>query len=416
MENNTSSLTHSNDAAALNSVRVPGIGRRSFVRACAVTGAGLAVGAHRGLLKAAACPARGKAATSDIRVGLDIGGSKVCAAVGELLPDGAIKILGIGQAASHGVTAHGIVDCEAASACVRAALVNAEVQSDVMIGSVVLAVPGTRIAPFGTGLAWERIFKCEGGCYAERGDGILEHVSLADCQRTPELRVVYGAHQRIQNSIRCLEGLGVEVERVVFAPVASAAAVLSPLDRERSVLVMDLGAGTTDYAVYSGGALVQSDCLPAGGGRIANELSLGLQIPLAHAEKLLIKEGSVWLGLSLPDERQQIVIPREPGFSGAEIEREALNTIIHQSVRCIFERLKCQLVNSGVRLNSLRGVRLSGGCYRLPGIEHLALEIFDLFPASRFRMRSIEADVSVLNNPRLACAVGLIKLCAPLGA
>jgi len=198
------------------------ISRRNFLLTCAA-GAGLAAGLNRGFLKAATRTAHRKPAVGNIRVGLDIGTSKVCAAVGELRADGTIKILGIGQATSHGVTAHGIVDGEAASACVRAALVDAEVKSDVMIGSVVLAVPGTKIAPFGSGLTWEHIFEWEQICYAERGNGILERVSLAECKRVRDLRVVYGAHDRIQNSIRCLNGIGVEVVRIVFAPVATVA-------------------------------------------------------------------------------------------------------------------------------------------------------------------------------------------------
>ena len=361
-------------------------------------------------------PLDGKSSIGDIRVGLDIGASKICVAVAERFRDGTIQVLGIGMAPSRGVTRHGIVDCEAAAPCVRAALIDAEIKSNVMIRNVLLAVPGGKVAPFGSGLTWDSIFEWEKICYTAQTDGILQPVSLRDCTSAPGLHVVYGAHDRIQNSIRCLEGLGVEVERSIFAPIASAAALVCPIDKERGILVIDIGEGMTHYAVYSGGALVQSDCLPIGGRQIANDLSRDLRIPEARAQRLVIEEGSVWLDVPTFDDYQRVVLAPEPGFSGGEIEREMMNAIIHQGVCEILNRVKRRLINTGVRLDSLGGVRLSGGCYRIQGIEHLALEIFDLFPASRFRMRGIEAEPRILTDPRLACAVGLVNLPAPIGS
>jgi cell division ATPase FtsA len=176
--------------------------RRDFLRLCVSSGVGVAAGFGRHLAKGVACPVVGKPPLGSIVVGLEIGTSKVCVAVAERLPDGTIQILGIGQAPSRGVTRYGIVNCEAASRCVAEALLDAEVKTDVMIRSVVLAVAG--------------------------------------------------AGARIKNSIRCVKDLGVEIERTVFAPVASAHAVLSASQKKLGALVIDLGEGTTDCAVYAG--------------------------------------------------------------------------------------------------------------------------------------------------------------------
>ena len=226
-----------------------------------------------------------------------------------------------------------------------------------------LAVTGAKIAPCDDGPTWDEIFEWEEICFADRGDGILRRVRLPECKGTQGWQVAWGAGPRILNSIRCLDDLGVEVERIVYAPVASAAAVLSAEQKQLGALVIDMGFGTTDYAVYSGGTLVQSDSFGIGGGHIANDLSLGLRIPLARAEKLLIEEGGLAPGLVLTVEIKPIVLGAEPGFVRREIEREVFTTIIRCRVEQTLNLVKWRLVNSGVRLDSLlAGVHITGGC------------------------------------------------------
>lgn len=414
MESNTTSLTHANRSATSHPAN--GLGRRDFLRVAGITAFGLGFNLHRCLAEPASgsAAAETKAATSeDIIVGLEIGTSKVCAAVAKRLPDGTIKLLGIGQAPSFDVTRQSIVDSDAPSACLRAALADAEGESNVKIRSVILAVAGTKIGPYGSGHKWERTFELEEICYADRGDGELRRVGIEECKHVPGLRVVLGAGTRIENSIRCLKSVGIEVERIMFAPVASAEALLPANRKKLGALVIDMGEGTTDYAVYAGGELVQSDSLPIGGEHIASDLSRELCIPFASAEKLVIEEGSVRLGPSLPREFRPIVLWPKPGFSGQIIEREGFNTIIHHTVREAFEQVKCRLVDSGVRLDSLRaGVRLTGGCSMLPGICDLADDFFGLWGARRtyLNREGTSGFPSGSAAQRFACALGLLKL------
>ena len=412
MESNTTNLTRFNNPGTQHLAN--GLGRREFIRVTGITVFGL--GLNGCLATPASAAAETKAATisrEDIIAGLEIGTSKVCAAVARRLPDGTIKLLGIGQAPSFDVTRQSIVHSDVPGACLRAALADAEGESNVKIRSVVLAVTGMKIAPYGSGLTWERIFECEEVCYADRGDGELRRVGIEKCKRVPGLRVVWGAGTRIENSIRCLKRLGIEVERIVFAPVASAEALLPANRKKLGALVIDMGEGTTDYAVYAGGELVQSDSLPIGGEHIASDLSRELRIPWACAEKLVIEEGSVRLGPSLPREFRPIVLWPKPGFSGRIIEREVFNTIIHQTVREAFELVKFRLVDSGVRLDSLRaGVRLTGGCSMLPGICELANDFFGLWGARRtyLNLEGTSAFPGGSAAQRFTCALGLLKL------
>lgn len=414
MEGDATNLTHSN-----GHTRRPtnGLGRRDFLRVTGIAGLGLGCN----LLRCLAAPTPGfagtkaKAATVPsgvIIVGLEIGTSKVCVAVAERWPDGIIKLLGIADVPSRGVDRYGICNFEAASTCVRAALLDAAGKSDVLIRSVVLAVAGMTIDPYGSEPAGERIFEWDEISYADQGDGVLRRINRADCKGARDCQVVAGANPRIEKSIRCVIDRNIEIERIVSAPVASAEAVLSANQKKLGALVIDMGAGTTDYAVYSGGALVQSDSLPIGGRHIANDLSMGLRIPMARAEKLAIEEGSVRVSTSLPGEHNRIVLGAESGFTNREIERELLNTIVHHRVRETFELVKCRLVTSGVQLDSIgEGVHLAGGCSMLPGIRELAEDVFGI-PARRSCL-NLKGTSGVPDGPaaqRFACALGLVKL------
>lgn len=388
-----------------------GLARRDFLRACAVTGAGLACGFKHHPVSSA----RGTPPSGDIVVGLEIGESKVCAAVAKRLPDGAIRILGIGHAQSLGVGRRGIVDAEAAGRCVRAALARAEANADVMIGSVVLAVAGATVGPLSsTPQKAADICEREDVCYAHPGDGRLRHIRRADCSRTEDWHVMDGAGTRIQNSIRCLRTLGVAVEALVHAPVASAAAVLDADRKNLGALVIDLGGGSTDYAVYAGGALRQNGCVMFGSQDIRQEFACQLRLPFASGEKLLIKEGSVRLGQ--PPRGDRLVVEAGPGSIPREIERETLNTIVRHNMHRAFRSVKIDLQCSGLSLDSLlAGVHLTGGCSLLPGICELAAEVFGI-PASRAHLHGISTVASILKFPRFSCALGLVKLAAGIEA
>jgi len=389
-----------------------GIARRDFLRACAVTGVGLASGFQHHVAQAAGVsPASGGPPSGDIVVGLEIGESKVCAAVAERLSDGTVKIRGIGHAQSWGVGRCGIVAFEAAARCVRAALVKAEANADVMIGRVVLAVAGATAGPFSSAPKTAAdICEREDICYAHPGDGRLRRIRRADCSRAKEWHVMESAGTRIENSIRCISTLGVAVEALFHAPVASAEAVLDANRKNLGALVIDIGGGSTDYAVYAGGALRQNGCVMFGSQDIRQELACQLRLPFASGEKLLIEEGSVRLGQ--PPLGERLVVDAGPGSIPREIERETLNTIVRRSVRRALRSVKQDIALDGVRLDSLlAGVQLTGGCSLLPGIRELAAEVFGI-PASRAHLHGISTAASSLKFPRFSCALGLAKLAA----
>src|SRR5712672_4546681 len=187
-----------------------------------------------------------------------------------------------------------------------------------------------------------------------------------------DFHIIHGVRTRVQNTIRCVKELPLEVEDVVFNALAAAQVVLTQHQKNLGALVIDIGGGTTDYILYVDGAVKQSGVLAVGGDHITNDISMGLRIPMTRAEKLKIEEGNCVLGNCLPGE--MILLKDDSGFAGKEIECETLNTIIYLRLRETLELLKRRLEEQPYLSYLGAGIFITGGCSLLNGIDHLASE------------------------------------------
>ena len=375
-------------------------------------------------------------ASNNLMVGLEIGTSKICVVVGESRPDGTIKILGVGQAPSRGVRKGEIVDFETAMKCVHEAVVDAEQKSDVMIRSVYVAVAGSHLQSFNNrgcvtlpedrdeideqDVEDVKINAREVSIPAQNAflhsiiqhyhvdgqNGVLNPVGMLAQNLEADFHIIHGVRTRIQNTIRCVKELPLDVEDVVFAGLASAQVVLTQHQKDLGALVIDMGGGTTDYILYADGAIKQSGCLAVGGDHITNDISMGLRIPMARAEKLKVEEGSCVLGNCLPGE--MILLKDDSGFAGKEIERETLNTIIHMRLREAFELLKRRLEAEPYLSYLGAGIFITGGCSLLCGIDHLAEEIFEM-PAHVAHAQTTWGVTSAVEDPQFSTGIGLVK-------
>src|SRR6266508_2678659 len=375
-------------------------------------------------------------ASNNLMIGLEIGTSKICVVVGESRPDGTVKILGVGQTPSRGVRKGEIVDFDTAMKCVHEAVVDAEQKSDVMIRSVYVAIAGSHLQSFnnrGCVMLPEdrdeideqdvedvKINAREVSIPAQNAflhsliqhyqvdgqQGVLNPASMLGQKLEADFHIIHGVRTRIQNTIRCVKELPLDVEDVVFSGLASAQVVLTQQEKDLGALVIDMGGGTTDYVLYSEGAVRQSGCLAVGGDHITNDISMGLRIPMARAEKIKTDEGSCILGNCLPGE--MILLKDDSGFAGKEIERETLNTIIHLRLREAFELLKRRLEEEPFISYLGGGIFITGGCSLLSGIDHLAEEIVDL-PAHVAHAQTASGVTSAVENPQFSTAIGLIK-------
>ena len=248
-----------------------------------------------------------------IHVGLEIGTSKTCIVVGEVKPDSAVKILGIGVTKSAGVRKGEISDFPQARACLKDALAKAEDASDVEIGSVYLSITGSHMQGVNNRGAFrlpdnqQNILPehLEEACSIARDvhypqDHVCLHTIIRkylvdglDQSASPvglfaktveaDFHVVHGIGNRIQNSIKLVRECPLEVDDIVFAPIATAQMALDREQRLRGALLIDIGGGTTDYALYLEGAIAASGCIPVGGDHVTNDIHLVTGLPFSKA-------------------------------------------------------------------------------------------------------------------------------------
>jgi cell division protein FtsA len=374
--------------------------------------------------------------SSSIIVGLEIGTSKVCAVVGEVNPAGALNVIGIGQARSRGVRKGEITDAPLAAEDVRNAIVEAEQMADVEIRSVYLGVTGGHLRGFNNRgvhpvVSADREIRQEDvddviknakainlpadHCVVhsirqhflvDGHDGIVDPVGMLGARVEVDMHVIHGKLNRLQNPIRSVKGLQLEVDAIVFNGLASALALLSPEQKEMGALVIDIGGGTTEYVVYSGGIIKHTGVLALGGDHLSNDLAYGLKVPLGRAEQLKLEHGAAEMGESAKG--QTITITNELSLPLKTINLEHLRRIMALRVEEILELIEHELSEAGL-LDYLRaGVFLCGGGARISGIQHLAERIFQL-SAAVGQTNSVSGLKSALDQPEFATAIGLVK-------
>ena len=374
-------------------------------------------------------------ARAKIHVGLEIGTSKICVLVGEVKVDGSIKILGLGTSKSVGVRKGEICDFVDIKACIRDALVKAEDTSDVEIGSVYLSISGGHICGVNNTGTY-RLPDNEKQIRREHLDEAIEIAKNVDISPEHEylhhilrsyrvdgfehtsspvglfgktlevdFHVISGIRTRMQNCIKCVREMHLDIDDIAFAPIATAQFALDRAARERGALLIDIGGGTTDYALYLAGSLVASGCIPVGGEHITNDIHLLTGLPFSKAETIKIKEGDV----SGEQSRSVgvIKIMDEKGFSQQEIKRETLNEVIRQRLLETLQLVYKRLPPGSIELIGT-GVFVSGGTSSMRGLSELTHQIFgrDIYRAQAAEISGVQAN---FKDPQFATAIGLIR-------
>ncbi len=373
---------------------------------------------------------------SNIIVGLEIGTSKVCAVVGEVNAEGALNIIGIGQSPARGVRKGEIVDAAQAEECVRNAIVGAEQMADVEIRDVYLGVTGGHVRGFNNRgvhpvVSADReisnddvqdviknakainlpaqntvVHAVRQHFLVDGQDGVTNPVGMLGARLEVDMHVVHGITNRLQNSVRLVKGLQLEVDEIVFNGLASSLALLTNEQKEMGALVIDMGGGTTDYAVYANGVIRHTGALALGGDHVSNDLGHGLKVPLSRAEKLKKENGSAIVEESVKG--QTITITNELGLPMKTVNVEHLQRIMSLRLQEIFEILAQDLEQAGA-LDYLRaGVFLCGGCARVPNIVKLAEQVFQM-SVTPGKTNSISGIKSALDQPEFITAIGLAK-------
>ena len=380
-------------------------------------------------------------AKTKIHVGLEIGTSKVCMVVGEVKPDGAVKILGVGETPSAGVRKGEISDFASVRACVKTALLEAEEVSAVDIHSVFLAVTGSHIVGTNNKGTF-RLPEDEPSVLSDHveeakeiakdvaipSDNVYIHnvirqywldgqehattpIGLLGKSLEADFHIVHGIKNRIQNSIKCVREIPLDVDMVVFAPIASALIALNRQRKDAGALVIDMGGGTTDYVLYLNGAIAASGCIPVGGDHITNDIHLVTKIPLSKAEKIKRLEGDA--SGDPAKSVGSVTIPDDKGFPEHTIERSLLNDIIRYRLEETMN-LVVGALPEGALEQVGSGVFLTGGASLIRGFGELADQVFGL-PVYRPEQPEVSGVHAYFRDPQYSTAVGLIRFAQLVG-
>ncbi len=370
-----------------------------------------------------------------IHVGLEIGTTRVRAVVAESSEHEYPRILGIGEAQSRGVRKGEIVDFNNASKCVHDALADAQDRCDKDIDQVYLAVTGGHVQSFkqrcslalpeDTTIGNEHLDNLEVQAatsgiprenqiihaiaqryFVDGQEGVLDPVGMTGRLLEADFQIVHGSLNRIQNSVKCVEACDVRVASLVVSPLASSMVVLEEQQKRDGAIVIDIGGGSTDYAVFVEGALAHSGVVAVGGDHVTNDICIALRLPNARAERLKIDEGSV--SQTIDPAKAKITMASEIGFFGRDIERDFLNYVVRVRMQELLEIVRDRIAEDIPDHAIGAGVFLTGGTSLLEGLSELAESVFNGMPVTAARAHATDGPLAALKNPGLSTAIGLV--------
>jgi cell division protein FtsA len=235
-------------------------------------------------------------------------------------------------------------------------------------------------------------------------DGVREPVGMSGVRLEAEVHIVTGAVTSVQNVVRSVNRAGLEVDDIVLEPLASAEAVLFPDEKELGVVLIDIGGGTTDVALFREGAVWFTASLPLGGDHITNDIAIGLRTPVAEAEEL--KKRYACASTALVPAEETIDVPSVGGRKPRQLSRQVLSEIVQPRVEEIFTLIAKELSKAGFQDSSTAGVVVTGGTSIMDGVVEIAEAVFEQ-PVRRGIPHEVGGLADVVRSPIYATAVGL---------
>lgn len=372
------------------------------------------------------------AKAGDLIVGLDIGTTKICSIVGEVTDEG-IDIIGIGTYPSKGLRKGVVVNIESTVASIKRAIEEAELMAGCEVNTVFTGIAGGHIKGINSQgivavktkevretdiqrvidaakaiaipLDREVIHVLPQEFVIDDQGGIKEPLGMSGVRLEAKVHIVTAAVSSAQNIVKCANRTGLNVADVVLQPLASAKAVLSEDEKELGVCLVDIGGGTTDLAIFHGGAIVHTGVIALGGNNLTSDVAIGLRTPAHEAEKIKQKHGCCLPSMVAADET--IEVPSVGGRPPRGLARQILVDILEPRVEEIFQLVYREIQRSGYADLLASGVVITGGTTLLQGMPELAEEVLGL-PVRRGVPERVGGLVDVVNSPMYATGVGLV--------
>ncbi len=369
----------------------------------------------------------------DLLVALDIGTSKVVAIVAELKGEDRYEVIGLGQSESKGLKKGVVVNIEATVQSIQRALEEAELMADCKITQVFTGIAGSHIRSFNSSgmvaIKEKEVTQTDVARVIETAkainiptdqqvlhiltqefiidwqEDVREPIGMSGIRLEVRVHIVTGAVSAAQNIVKCVRRCGLEVNDLILQPLASSLAVLTEDEKDLGVVLVDIGGGTTDIAIFAEGAIRHTAVIPIAGDQITNDIAMALRTPTPDAEDIKIGYGIAKQALADPDEMVEVPGLGERG--PRMLSRQALAAVVEPRVEELFSLVQQVVRESGYEELLSSGVVLTGGTSVMPGMAELGEDIF-LKPVRVGVPDYTGGLADVVRNPRYATAMGLL--------
>ncbi len=368
-------------------------------------------------------------------VGLDIGTSKIVAIVGELQPEGTVKVIGLGQHISRGLKKGVVINIESTMQSIQRALEEAELMADCKINNVYTGIAGSHIKSLNSHgmvkikdaevsqMDVDRVIETARAIALPADQQILhiltqeyiidgqedvrEPLGMSGMKLEAKVHIVTGAVAAAQNIVKCIKRCGIEVSDLILQPLASSLAVLTEDEKELGVCLVDIGGGTTDIAVFKQGAIRHTAVVPIAGDQMTNDVAVAFRTPTQSAEDIKVKYGCALRQLA--DSRETVEVPGVDGREPRQLSVQTLAEVLEPRVVELYEMVLNELRRSGMEEMIASGIVITGGSAMMRGMVELGEEIFHM-PVRIGLPRYVGGLSEVVGNPRYATGVGLVLM------
>jgi len=366
-------------------------------------------------------------------VGLDIGTSKVVALVGELKADGELEVIGIGSQPSRGLKRGVVVNIDSTVQSIQRAVEQAELMAGVEINAVFTGIAGSHVRSLNShGIVAIKDKEVNAGDVArvmdaaqavalpadqrilhvipqefiiDNQEGIRDPIGMSGIRLEARVHIVTGAESAAQNIIKCVQRCGLEVEDIVLEQWSSSYAVLTEDEKDLGVCLVDVGGGTTDLAVFSGGALRHTAVIPIAGDQVTNDIAVSMRTPTQYAEDIKVRYACALSQLANPDE--SIEVPSVGDRPPRRLARQTLAEIVEPRYEELYGLIRDELRRAGFEEVIAAGIVLTGGSAKMEGAVELAEEVFHV-PVRLGMPQGVTGLTDVVRNPIHATGVGLL--------
>jgi cell division protein FtsA len=367
-------------------------------------------------------------------VGLDIGTSKVVALVGELKADGELEVIGIGSHPSRGLKRGVVVNIDSTVQSIQRAVEQAELMAGVEINAVYTGIAGSHVRSLNShGIVAIKDKEVTQGDVArvmdaaqavalpadqrilhvipqefiiDSQEGIRDPIGMSGVRLEARVHIVTGAESAAQNIVKCVQRCGLEVEDIVLEQWASSYAVLTDDEKDLGVCLVDIGGGTTDLAVFAGGALRHTAVIPIAGDQVTNDIAVSMRTPTQYAEDIKIRYACALSQLANPDET--IEVPSVGDRPSRRLARQTLAEVVEPRYEELFGLIRDELRRAGFEEAIAAGIVITGGSAKMEGAVELAEEVFHV-PVRLGVPHGVTGLADVVRNPIHATGVGLLQ-------